>query len=89
MSVSSLEFDGVASPDDFYSHLKAQVSLPKSFGRNLDALFDYLTTDLSGPVAIVWRSYAADVAAHPELRTVRAVLLSAGGERDDLSIDWG
>jgi ribonuclease inhibitor len=44
--------------DKVYDALQAQLVLPRHFGRNLDALWDVLTTDLRGPVTIRWRDHA-------------------------------
>jgi ribonuclease inhibitor len=40
--------------DKVYDALGRQLGLKKSFGRNLDALWDVLTKDVRGPVEIVW-----------------------------------
>lgn len=44
--------------DAVYSALQRQLGLPAHFGRNLDALWDVLTTDLRGPVEITWKNHA-------------------------------
>lgn len=44
--------------DAIYTTLQEQLDLPRHFGRNLDALFDALTADVSGPVEIVWKEHA-------------------------------
>jgi ribonuclease inhibitor len=46
----------IHSLDDFYDQLIQQLALPKQFGRNLDALWDVLSTDIEGPYEIVWHS---------------------------------
>jgi len=48
----------VASLEQFYDVLEAELKLPAHFGRNLDALWDVLTTDVAGPVEIVWENAA-------------------------------
>lgn len=83
----SLNFSGVNSPQDFYAQLKKQAAV-KTFGDNLDALYDFVTTDLKGPTEISWPSYEADVHAHAELKAVRGVLLAAAKERSDLKLKW-
>lgn len=83
----TIQFAAVKSPEDFYAQLKKQAA-GKAFGDNLDALYDFLTTDLKGPAEIHWASYDADVKAHAELRAVRGVLLAAAKERDDLKLSW-
>jgi len=82
-----LQFSDIQSPENFYTELKKQAA-GKSFGDNLDALYDFLTTDLKGPAEVIWTSYENDVKAHAELRAVRGVLLAAAKERSDLSIRW-
>ena len=44
--------------DTIYGALQRQLGLPAHFGRNLDALWDVLTTDLRGPAEIVWKNHA-------------------------------
>ena len=39
--------------------LVAELGLPDQTGRNLDALWDALTTEGRGPFRIVWRDHAA------------------------------
>lgn len=80
-----LQFTSVASPEDFYAQLKKQMA-GKNFGDNLDALYDFLSTDLIGPAEIAWPSYKADVGGHPELRAVRGVLLEVAKERSDVKL---
>jgi ribonuclease inhibitor len=50
------ELDGKAinCMADFYLELGKQLPLPSYFGDNLDALWDFLTTDLQGPCKLVW-----------------------------------
>ncbi len=43
------------TPDAIYDKLARELGFPAHFGRNLDALWDVLTTDVEGPVRIVWR----------------------------------
>jgi ribonuclease inhibitor len=43
------------SLDDLYDQLSNELSLPKRFGRNLDALWDVLSTDVPGPFEIDWK----------------------------------
>jgi ribonuclease inhibitor len=44
--------------DAVYTALQRDLNLPAHFGRNLDALWDALTTDVAGPVEIEWRDHA-------------------------------
>ena len=45
----------IRSLDDLYDQLSTGLSLPKHFGRNLDALWDFLSTDVEGSFEIVWK----------------------------------
>ena len=44
----------VGSLHDFYREVESQLSLPDYFGRNLDALWDVLSTDIEGPFELIW-----------------------------------
>ncbi len=57
MSVKRCTLDGnaIRSLDDLYDQLTKKLSLPSHFGRNLDALWDALSTDVEGPFEIVWK----------------------------------
>ena len=44
----------IHSLDDLYDRLTKRLSLAAHFGRNLDALWDVLSTDVEGPFEIVW-----------------------------------
>lgn len=44
----------IFSMDQVYDQLADRFKLPAHFGRNLDALWDVLSTDLEGPFEIVW-----------------------------------
>ena len=47
--------DKIRSLEQFYQALDDRISLPEYFGRNLDALWDYLSTDLARPLNIQWK----------------------------------
>ena len=57
MPIRQCTLDGktVRSLDDLYDQLSIRLSLPEHFGRNLDALWDVLSTDVEGPFEIVWK----------------------------------
>lgn len=67
--------------------LAADLGLPSWFGGNLDALYDLLTSEVPGPVRIVWRTTPAVRAAlgrdHEALLTT---LGEAAAARDDLAL---
>jgi len=88
MSVTRLEFALVRSLDDFYDQLAAQIVLPAHFGRNLNALYDVLTTDLVGPLQIVWHghNHSAALIGHDNYTALLATLQDAADERSDLEL---
>jgi len=51
-----LEGASVRSLNELYDELARCLPLPDYFGRNLDALWDVLSSDIEGPFEIVWRS---------------------------------
>lgn len=88
MSVTRLEFSDVYSLEDFYRQLAIQTDLPAHFGRNLDALFDVLTTDLPGPLQIVWLRHdtCATCLGHDNYTALLAVLHDAANCRPDIEL---
>ena len=68
--------------------LARDLAFPAHFGRNLDAVFDVLTTDIAGPLRIEWRltEHAAS-ALGQDLEPLRRVLADAAVERDDLELE--
>jgi len=49
----------IRSLDDLYDQLTKKLSFPDYFGRNLDALWDVLASDVEGPFEIVWKDAGA------------------------------
>ena len=45
----------IRSLDDLYDRLEDRLALPAHFGRNLDALWDVLSSDVEGPFEMVWK----------------------------------
>jgi ribonuclease inhibitor len=71
-----------------YDALQAQLVLPRHFGRNLDALWDVLTTDLRGPVTIRWHDHArARAALGPDYGRLIATLREVEAARKDFRLD--
>lgn len=82
MPLTRCELQNINSLDELYAQLGAQLSLPAHFGNNLDALWDVLSTDLPGPLEIIWR--------HPQTlgkqsQPVIELFQEAEQSRDDLS----
>jgi ribonuclease inhibitor len=58
MPVKHCTLNGKAmrSLDDFYDRILTLKDMPEHFGRNLDALWDVLSTDVEGPFEIIWKN---------------------------------
>jgi ribonuclease inhibitor len=46
----------IHSLNDFYDRISTLNDMPEHFGRNLDALWDILSTDVEGPFEIIWKN---------------------------------
>jgi ribonuclease inhibitor len=57
MPINHCILDGstISSLNDLYNQLSIRLTLPEHFGHNLDALWDVLSTDIEGPLEIVWK----------------------------------
>ena len=89
MSVKCCRLPGrmISSLDVFYDEVTHQFDLPAYFGRNLDALWDVLTTDVAGPVEVIWEHAAASRQAMGEdFDRVADVLKAVALERDDFQV---
>lgn len=51
----TLNGNTIGSLDDLYDRMSTLIHLPEHFGRNLDALWDVLSTDAEGPFEIIWK----------------------------------
>lgn len=73
------------SREALHDQLQDRLPLPPWYGRNLDALYDCLT-DISEPLAILFRNYSAALnALGPYGEKVRRVLEDAAQENARLS----
>ncbi len=77
----------IRSLEEFYDVISRKLSLPEHFGRNLDALWDVLTTDVEGPVEIIWEESAVSrKAMGPVYDRIAALLKEVQKERDDFHV---
>ena len=63
-----VELDGehIANEAQFHAAIVKALDLGGHYGRNLDALWDVLTTDVERPVTLVWRDSTVSRQAMPE-----------------------
>jgi ribonuclease inhibitor len=52
----TLNGNTLSSLNDFYDRISTLKDMPEHFGRNLDALWDVLSTDIEGPFEIIWKN---------------------------------
>lgn len=88
MPVTRIEFIRPGNLEDVYRQLAEQTELPEHFGNNLDALFDVLTTDIPGPLQIVWHQHdaSATTLGHENYTALLAVLRDAAHYRPDIEL---
>ncbi len=77
----------IRSVNDLYDQLSSQLSFPAHFGRNLDALWDVLSTDIEGPFEIEWK-HAKDSkkTMGKDFERVVKLLQELQEERDDFRL---
>ena len=64
------------------------LDLPAHFGHNLDALYDSLTTDVKGPIEIMWRRVdSARKRLGPDFTAIVDVLQQVARERADFTLE--
>lgn len=89
MPIKRCALNGLAihSLDDLYDQLSNRLSLPAHFGRNLDALWDVLSTDIEGPFKIVWKhSDDSKKSMGKDFERVMKLLQELEEERDDFQL---
>lgn len=89
MPIKQCALNGLAihSLDDLYDQLSNRLSLPAHFGRNLDALWDVLSTDVAGPFKIVWKhSDDSKKSMGKDFERVVKLLQELEEERDDFQL---
>jgi ribonuclease inhibitor len=77
----------IRSLDDFYTETARELRFPEHFGRNLDALWDVLTTDVEGPIELVWEDSAKSrESMGKDFEKISALLKEVEKERDDFHV---
>lgn len=75
--------------DQLYNELARQLGFPPHFGRNLDALWDVLTSDIEGPLEIVWEDPELSRAGlGDDYARLVSLLEDAAAERGDMTLEF-
>ncbi|PJX26330.1 hypothetical protein CAP48_10075 [Advenella sp. S44] len=87
--VKTCELTHICSIDDVYDQLQICLHLPPYFGRNLDALYDSLSTDVKGPYRIIWQGHASCAIELGELHYegLLDIFRAVASERDDVQLE--
>lgn len=73
--------------DAVYDTLQRELGLPGYFGRNLDALWDVLRSEITGPIEIIWRDHKmARRRLGSDYDRVTAVLRDVAAARPDFTL---
>jgi ribonuclease inhibitor len=79
----------IRSLDEFYEEIARKLRFPDYFGRNLDALWDVLTTDVKGPVELAWEdSEVSKKSMGKDFEKVAALLRDVVKEREDFKVSF-
>ena len=79
----------IHSLDEFYDEIGLLLNFPDHFGRNLDALWDLLTTDIKGPVELIWEESATSKKSMgKDFARVSALLQDIEKEREDFAVSF-
>lgn len=82
-----LDAHKIATAADFYREFATQAKLPAHFGNNLDALWDFLTTELAGAVEIHWQDFSRySRKQRHELQAFADLLNEAAQNRNDIKV---
>ena len=57
MSKVLIEGSKILTEKEFYSEFNSAFDIGCYFGENLDALWDFMTTDMKRPILIVWKNH--------------------------------
>lgn len=76
----------ITSLNAFYDQIARDFGFPPHFGRNMDALWDVLTTDIEGPLELIWEKPGVTRDALAEdYWLLLEILADVVAERDDFS----
>jgi ribonuclease inhibitor len=79
----------IRSLEEFYDQISGKLLFPDYFGRNLDALWDVLTTDVQGPLELAWEdAEASKKFMGKDFEKIAALLKEVEKEREDFKVTF-
>lgn len=85
MQIKICDLTGVKSKSEFYDRIYYEFDVADYAANNLDALHDILTTDIEGPIEIVWGDLdgSASEMTWDEVNKILSVFRSVESDRED------
>jgi ribonuclease inhibitor len=81
-----IDGDDINTEADFHRKIAEVMKFPSYYGKNLDALWDVLSTDIERPVTLVWKNSASSQVAMGENFGKIIDILNKVVDQD---IEWG
>ena len=77
---------GIGSEAEFHDKIAEAMDFPSYYGKNLDALWDVLSTEIERPITLVWKNSASSEASMGDDFSKIHDLLNKVVDQD---IEWG
>jgi ribonuclease inhibitor len=61
-----IDGNDIHTEEEFHKKISDALGFPSHYGKNLDALWDVLSTDIERPVTLIWKNSASSQAAMGE-----------------------
>jgi ribonuclease inhibitor len=81
-----IEGNDIHTEADFHKKIAEALGFPSHYGKNLDALWDVLSTDIERPITLVWKNSASSKVAMGEAFEKIVDLLDKIVAQD---VEWG
>lgn len=79
----------ITSMDLFHDSFAKQAGFPEYYGRNLNAFWDCISTDVEGPIEIVWKNHKSSAQIlGKKFETIKSLLMDAQKDRGDIELVW-
>jgi ribonuclease inhibitor len=89
MNTHEIILDGefIHTPDDFHECLSRELGFGSFYGRNLNALWDRLSTDVERPIKIIWINSCESKGYLGEYFD-KIVLIFEDTKKQDIKFNW-